>query len=243
MGTALTALAGGDCALFDMRGSVDVELLHEGMELLSADDDALSAGANLALVGRELIQFGRADPIGPRLYRLSRLLRGRRGTEWAAGLHQGGEEFALVEADSCTAIMLPPGIGAGASVRLLASGVGDSIPAEAELIVAGEALRPPSPVHLRAAALANGDHLIGWVRRSRLGWSWTSGSDTPLGEEQEAYRLTFSGAGGARQIEVAGSPYVYTAAAHAADGAGAVVIEVVQIGTHAVSRPAAVTIS
>jgi len=80
---------------------------------------------------------------------------------------------------------------------------------------------------------------VDWVRRSRSGWAWLSGSDTPLGEEVEAYRLTLSGAGFQRTAMLAEPVFTYSAEAQAEDGlAGAVNIEVVQLGTAAPSRPA-----
>ena len=78
---------------------------------------------------------------------------------------------------------------------------------------------------------------------SRAGWTWVSGADTPLGEEQELYRLTFQGAAGERSVEVGQSAYLYTAAERATDGAGPVDIELVQLGSHAASRPATISIS
>jgi hypothetical protein len=105
--------------------------------------------------------------------------------------------------------------------------------------VGGEAMRPPAPVHLRAERLDNGDLALSWVRRSRSGWVWLSGSDTPLGEEGEGYRLTLSGSGAARSVTVAAPAFVYTAADQAADGlTGPLAVEVVQLGTSAPSRPA-----
>ena len=61
---------------------------------VNADANALMAGANLALVGDELLQFGRAEQLGPGRFRLSRLLRGRRGTEWAARTQPSASHFA-----------------------------------------------------------------------------------------------------------------------------------------------------
>lgn len=103
---------------------------------------------------------------------------------------------------------------------------------------------PPEPVHLTANRLANGDVAIAWVRRSRLGWSWISGADTPLGEETESYRVNLTGAGFAREA-APGVPYLlYDAAMQAVDGAsGALTISVRQIGTHGASRPASITLS
>ena len=242
LGIAATALGDGASTLADARSEVEVELQHDEMWLANATDDALAAGANLALLGNELIQFGRADWLGGRRFLLSRLWRGRRGTEWAASGHAAGEGFLLVERETLRVVEAPAGsIGAQASVS--ASGIGDGgEPVTAAVQIAGEALRPPSPVHLRAERLDNGDMLIGWVRRSRLGWAWANGSGTPLGEEREAYRVTLSGAGFARASEVAQPTFLYTAAEQAADGAvGPVEVEVAQLGTHAVSRIAWIT--
>lgn len=229
-------------ALFDLGSTVEVELLHEEMELEARGEDALVAGANLALIGKELVQFGAAERLGPRRFRLSRLLRGRRGTEWAAGAHQIGEDFALIEAASIRAIELPAGAAAGTPVMLLASGVADDEPAAAETVATSEALRPPAPVHLRAEALADGGMLISWVRRSRLGWGWTSGNETPLGEESERYEIELAGSAGTRRVEVTESRFAFDSAARAAGGPGPVIVAVAQLGTNGRSRPATITI-
>ena len=239
LGAALEVLPPGPATLIDARHAIEVELQHDGMWLHNASDAALADGANLALIGEELVQFGRAEWLGERRFRLSRLLRGRRGTEWAAGLHVTGESFLLVEKGALAAIELPPS-SIGGQLKVSASGIGDGdSPAVASLPVSGEALRPPAPVHLRARRLTNGDVDIGWVRRSRLGWSWTSGSGTPLGEESESYRLALRTDGSERTLELAAARYSYTAAEQAADGAaGALTIEIAQAGTQAMSRPA-----
>lgn len=238
LGTALTVLPSAGSALFDLESSVEIELLNDEMELLSRDDDALIAGANLALIGAELAQFGRAERLGERTYRLSRFLRGRRGTEWAASSHLAGESVALMETQSLRMVDLPDRLAAGAVVDLLASGVGDDEPAQATLAVTGEALRPPAPVHVRSGPITGGRQ-IHWVRRSRQGWAWPSGADTPLAEEQELYRLTFNGQ---RSADVSHQSYFYSDDERAADGPGSVTIEIVQLGTHAASRPATIII-
>jgi hypothetical protein len=238
IGTALSVPERGGAALFDDRGQVEVELLNETMWLESRSDSALASGDNLAVLGEELIQFAVAVPLGGRRFRLSRLLRGRRGTEWAAGLHSAGEPFAMIEAESLTAIDAPLG-AIGGEARLLATGLGDPEGVLAVREVSGEAMRPPSPVHLRALRLANGDLAVTWVRRSRNGWVWLSGSDTALGEETEAYRLTFAGGGFERSLTLTSPAYLYSADEQAADGlAGPLSIQVVQLGTSLPSRPA-----
>ena len=184
----------------------------------------------------------RPERVGDRRFRLSRLLRGRRGTEWAAGQHAIGETFLLIEAPSL-ALIEPPAGTLGGEVRLMAQGIGDAEAAVASRTITGEAMRPPSPVHLRAALQPNGDLRIEWVRRSRSGWVWASGTDTPLGEEGEAYRLVLAGAGSERVATLAEPHFTDSLADQMADGAaGAIAVSVVQIGTAAMSRPATIVI-
>jgi hypothetical protein len=244
IGTTVDALAPAGAALFDHRFSLEVELANAGMWLEGRGDDALAGGANAALAGNEIIQFGTAEPLGANRFRLSRLLRGRRGTEWAAGIHAAGERFILLDPASLAVIEAPPG-SIGGEARLLAAGIGD-LPdaAAASVAIGGASLQPPSPVHLRAAEIADGGLLIQWVRRSRQGWTWPSGSDTPLGEELERYRLEITGAGFARIVSADAPLHLYGAAERAADGAsGPVQISVSQIGTFAPSRPAQILVS
>jgi hypothetical protein len=54
-------------------GQWSVEQCDAGQWLVSCDDDALAAGANLAAIGSELFQFGDALPLGGGSFRLSRL--------------------------------------------------------------------------------------------------------------------------------------------------------------------------
>ena len=85
LGESLSVLGTGDAFLIDRMASVDIELVDSGQWLTSCDDAALLGGANLAILGDELIQFGDAAPLSAGGFRLSRLLRGRGATEWASG--------------------------------------------------------------------------------------------------------------------------------------------------------------
>jgi len=53
-------------------------------------------GANGFILGNEVIQFQNATLNADGTYTLSKLLRGRRGTEWACSKHQLGETFLLL---------------------------------------------------------------------------------------------------------------------------------------------------
>jgi hypothetical protein len=237
IGLALGALPAAGSALIDAHNVLEVELLGEAMWLEGRSDDLLAGGANLAAIGDELVQFGAVEALGDRRFRISRLLRGRRGTEYAAAGHAAGEPFTLIERDALVALEAPAG-SVGGEARILASGAGDAVAPSAARAIEAAVLRPPSPVHLAARETDGGDLALSWVRRSRQGWAWTDGADTPLGEEAERYRLVIAGAGFERIVEAAAPGHLYAAAERAADGGGPISISVSQIGSHAASRPA-----
>lgn len=89
--------------------------------------------------------------------------------------------------------------------------------------------------------------MLRWTRRSRIGWAWSDGSDAPLGEEVERYRVTVApDVGLARTIETSVASWTYSAAMIAADrAAGATHVEaaVVQLGTWAPSDAVRITIN
>lgn len=239
IGSASGALGAAGSTLFDRRHSVEVTLLNDAMWLESRDDDALVAGANLAMLGNELIQFGDAQPLGNRRFRLSRLLRGRRGSEWAASTHVAGETFVLIEADTLASVPVPDA-AIGSVAQVAARGVGDgAVPTIASARGGTEAVRPPAPVHLRAQKLGDGSLDVRWTRRSRAGWAWIDGVDAPLSEAVERYRIEATGGTRERIVEVETARWIYDSAARVEDGAqSGCVIEVEQIGSVGASRSA-----
>jgi hypothetical protein len=219
IGTLASAPDAAPGWIADRRTVFEVDLVHGAMVLADADDAALDSGANLALVGEELLQFGRAEPLGGTRWRLSALWRGRRGTEAAIGTQVAGDRFVLIVADRLAVAELPVST-IGSAVRVLASGVGDvGGPAACDAAVTGASVLPPAPTHLRAEIGADGDVLLRWVRRSRAGWQWIDGADAPLVEEREAYRITLTDSGGSSRAIETDAPALTVAAAERGDGA------------------------
>ena len=242
IGSALTVLPPGPASLFDLLNSVDVALTNPGAWLESRDDDALIAGENLAVLGAEMFQFGEALPIGPGKFRLGRLLRGRRGSEWAMSAHQPGDRLVLL--DSLRLVRLPVTSDlTGSLARATPMGIADDGAAARQIVVTGEALRPPSPVHLRAGLDASGKLTCSWNRRSALGWAWLDGVDAPLGCSTELYRITLSSSAGSAVREVSRPQLELDASDVAELGDGQVQISVVQVGDLAESRPALAVIT
>ena len=84
MGALVADLYSGPASRFDFGNSVYLELLSGSLE--SVTDLRLFGGENTVAVeqpggGWEILQFGDAELLAPGRYRLSRLLRGQRGTE------------------------------------------------------------------------------------------------------------------------------------------------------------------
>lgn len=240
MGRIAVVAAARGALLCDAAGVFEVILARPDMLLADADDAGLDAGRNLALVGDELIQFGRADPVGAGRWRLTRLWRGRRGTEAAIGTQAPGDAFVLIEADAMRTIDLPVA-AIGQTVRVLASGVGDTEPVEARCVLAGRSVLPPSPVGLRVAPAGNGDAAVRWIRRSRAGWRWIDGGDVPLGEDAEVYVVRIVPATGAvRTVETSVGSVTVTGAERSA---GPVAVEVRQRGLFGLSAPARIMVA
>ena len=180
--------------------------------------------------------------IGTKRFRLSRLLRGRRGTEWATSLHQPGEPFLLVDPARLKRADIKAS-NVGARISVTPRGLADGNATAVELEISGEAMRPPSPVHLRATMRADGGAQCSWVRRSTRGWAWLDSVDSPLASATERYRVSLRGDVSERQVETSAPSLAISAAELAELGGGNVTIAVVQVGDYAASRPAELLLS
>lgn len=192
IGEALTALppfGGGN--IVDEVSYVDVLIHPGGGELTSCTRDALLGGANLCMVGAEMIQFMAATLTDTRTYRLRRLLRGVHGTEWAMRGHAIGDLF----------VVLPTAVDIealhaeyGRTIPYKAVTLGRSIAtATAENFTSqGVSRAPYAPVHLGGGFVVNGaasDYRMRWTRRARINNAWLPYVDVPLDESSEKYRV------------------------------------------------------
>jgi hypothetical protein len=232
IGIAESVLAAGSALVWDLHHMVDVALLNARSDVLARTAADVLAGANMALLGNELLQFTTVQILSGSRVRLGGLLRGRRGTERFMGSHGAGERFVLLDPLPTGRDEMPLAqIGQSVTFKALSpqESLGD-VGAQT-LVFAAQALRPLSPAGLTAAIQANGDTLCSWIRRSRAGFDWIDGVDAPLAEDSEQYQITVLANGVAvRQITAAVSFYVYAAADRAADAAfGALAIRVSQV--------------
>ncbi len=228
IGTVVAPAGRASALIEDRISQLVVDLAHSGQALVEASVAALDAGANLAMVGDELIQFGRAEPMGDGRWRLTGLWRGRRGSEEAIGAGQVGDRFVLIERDT---LVIRDGIAVGGIQRVMATGVGDADPVVQTVTMTGRSATPPAPVGLHAERMVGG-RMLRWTRRSRAGWRWSDGTDAPLGESVERYQLRILVPGQPPAVVISASP------SWALAGTGPARVEVRQAGDHGLSSPA-----
>lgn len=158
--------------------------------LASVSYSSFLEGAQAAIVGDEIVFFRQAVLNADGSYTVSGLLRGRRGSEYAMGLHTAGERFVLLDAATLHRVAdVTASLGVARLYKAVTSGTSLSdTPAQAFTNV-GAGLKPYAPVHLGGGRNAAGDLTLTWVRRGRLSGEWRDGVDVPLGEASEAYEV------------------------------------------------------
>lgn len=220
MGTVVGTLGNGAPQRIDRGHSIDVALLGE-VSLSSATEMAMLNGANVALVGDEIIQFADVEDLGDHVFRLRTLLRGRLGTEQYCATHSTAERFVLLDS-ALTATGVAP-TEAGNSWDLRAVTVGNSFEngTDFSATLSVQSLKPYSPVHV--SARKNGADIdIRWVRRARIDGALRPAVDIPLMEEREEYEVrVMSGATIKRSWRTTSPLQAYTLAQQTADFGGA----------------------
>ena len=236
VGTAVNALAPGSPHFLDRTNHLEIMLAGEGLNIEAADFYRLGQGANRALVGHELIQFGSVVWIAPNRVILKDLLRGRGGSEWAIAEHAPGEAFVLV--DDALVQLDPTAIDDAPSALIVATGMGDDIAVTAAIAAQGSTRRPFTPVHGKAARLADGSVVLSWVRRARGAYAWRDSVETPLNEQSESYEVRVEDSASRTMRWVVGSANLTIDPATAANLAGGTApadFRVAQLGNSAAS--------
>ncbi len=238
IGVTQDALPAARPGLLHARDAFTVRLTSGALS--SIDLPTLLAGGNLAALGDgtpdrwELFQFASATLVAPDTWRLETLLRGQLGSDaLIPSVWPEGSLFVLM--DGCPEqIDLP--LGARGLLRHYRIGpawrpLDDPSYIALQDSFAGIGLKPLAPVHLRAAAQADGALRITWVRRGRIDADAWEAPDIPLGEETESYQLrVMQGVGILRELTLSTTVWTYAATDRIADLQGGTVrIEVAQI--------------
>jgi len=254
MGTLAADLPAGPLWRFDLGNELLVDL--SSGTLTSVTDSELFAGANALGVETapglwEIVQGGNAELVSSGRYRLTRLLRGQRGTEDAMGNPAlVGARVALLDSGLQPLSIAEGDLGLPWNWRI---GPASAAPSDPLMIAQsftpnGRGLMPIAPAQLRMRREANGDLSLRWLRRDRAlsADSWVL-TDVPMSEAIENYDLEIlSGPAVVRTISNLTSPaFTYTAVMQAADFGGAVIslsVRLHQIGALGRGVPATQTL-
>lgn len=217
----------GPVGRYDYGNSLYVELLSGALTSQSEID--MLAGANACAVENasgewEIVQFLDATLEDTLQYRLSTLLRGQKGTDYAmrnpvaAGARVIFFNLAVQQLN-----FEPSDLNVSYFLRFGAASrpISDALYATEQHAFTGRGLKPLSPVHLRAVREADNDIVILWMRRTRIDGEadWRDGvAEAPLGEDFESYSIDIlNGPIVVRTLTATVQNVTYTAAAQMTD--------------------------
>lgn len=211
----------------DHRRSIEVQMILGGDELESVTYQKMLAGANGALILRtngdvEAIQYQTISQIGPGRYRLSSILRCRRGTDTMAYGYTGGERIVFLDPRNLNT--MPVSLkNLNQSQRFKGVNVGEFIEEvnPQEITLRGNSMKPHHPHRIRAER-AGDDLVISWLRRDRFGGDRDDSWENPIFNDSEIYDLDiFDEPGGLLLRTVTGITsrnWVYSEADQVSDG-------------------------
>jgi len=112
----------------------------------------------------------------------------------------------------------------GTTMKFLATTLGQVINTNSAMAatVSEACVRPLAPAGFTAISGSNAnpaDITLNWIRRARVNAAWLNGTDVPLDESSESYRVqVFSGSAVVRTTVVSGAQsWIYSAASISAD--------------------------
>lgn len=231
LGFANTALA--DTTKFDWpdeANTVDV-VVFKGT-LSGVSEGQMLGGANVALLGSELIAFRVATLLAEGVYRLSGILRGLRDTRDQSGTHVQHERFVLL--DPTTIRFKTHNLSDRGTTRYYRGVPSGGAVADAQtetLVRNAQTMVPMAPTGIRASREEVGgtpnDIHVQWLARTRLISSFFNWADPPELESSERYEIdvyednTFAVLANTYTVTItAGSlpSWEYTEAAQTGDG-------------------------
>lgn len=237
-------------AIMDRVSSVLVDVGPGQLASASADQLQADGTLNALMVGSELVRFTTAtlQSSNPNIYRVSGLLRGQSGTEWAMSGHAVDEPVVLLRTRGLRRIAVAQAdIGVTRYFKGVTKGaIVDDATADT---IAAESIgqKPLAPVDLRASRDVDGNMVLSWKRRTRMDTNFTgpAGIVVPLGESSERYEIdVVSGTSVVRTAAVTEASFQYTANMQIGDFGGlqgTVTAKVYQIGANGRGYPLTAT--
>ena len=226
MGIATNLLADHDCYVIDYSNTLTVNLNSPDMALTSVTEAQMMTGLNwcaLGVDGRwEILRFANATLNADGTYTLDTLVRGCRGTEWAASQHTALDTFVfLSDADMARIGSEAQYVGVEHLYRGVTSEQDIDEVSDTAFTYRGVNLKPLSPVNLTGGIDGSNNWDLAWIERSRFttGW-WTTGVER-TNEPVESYEIDImNGAAVVRTLTSITNAVEYTSAQQVTDFGG-----------------------
>ena len=204
--------------VWDDTTTISVTLKQGTLSTLT--DLAVQNGQNWAMVGEELIGFVNATLTAPDTYTLSRLLRGRKGSEVKCDSHLANELFVLIDAAPLKISLSTTDIGKTLKYKTVT--VGSSLDKVDAIDVQpfGLNMRPWKPAHCKVIKNGN-DFVFTWVERPRLANDLKDLQEIMHDPDWAGFGVTIFGDSGKTTVKrtavVVESTYTYTEAMQVED--------------------------
>lgn len=198
IGRCATVPADVDFEDWDTTNSLVVDFINGTPSTIT--DAQVLAGGNAVAWGQpgrwEIIQFATKTLVSGTQYTITRHLRGRRGTDWAMGLHAANDLFVLISSGSMMrVIMANSDIGSDRWFRLPSANQAISDAATHYWVTGNNPLMPYSVSDPSAAYSAGTGWEVEWTRRTRRGGTLagpntlTDGVGGSVSEDSELYEV------------------------------------------------------
>lgn len=213
-----------DPFIWDNGNTVNVRMLDDGDTLSSATAlevlNGSNAGALVASTGDvEYINWATATLETDGSYTLSGLLRGRKGSDAATGLHAASDLLVLL---SSTYLHFTPFAvedkALERSYKAVTFGTRFIDGLDQDFTCNIRNMTPLSVQHISGSRDGSGNLTITWLRRTRIAGEWADGGDVPLGETSESYSIDIlDGSEVVRTLTATSETVTYTAAQQVTD--------------------------
>lgn len=204
---------------YDVISSVIVDLFNDTLSLTSVSETDFLNGANVALMGNEVIAFKDVTDNGNGTYTLKTLMRGLCGTHNRMDQHEDYERFVLLTGNGMHAINGAIG-DSGVDKYLRFVTINTALEnADTEVYTLTNARIKPAPPSQAVAVKTQTsgdvfDWVITWNRSARIAYEWVDLIDTPLDETAESYEVDILNSAGTvvRTIASSTGAITYTSA-------------------------------
>lgn len=160
-------------------------------ELEGATLTQMTQGANLCVIGDEVLQFMDCEQTSDGAWVIWNLYRGRRGTEWACDHHQPGERFMFLDLNTVEPNAEPlDAIGSQRWFKAVGDGKSLNGALTESINYQPRDLMPYAPTNIHREDQGAAGFKLTWKRRTRLGGGLLNGTDAvPLNEAAEKYEV------------------------------------------------------